>query len=70
MAMIGIFLFSTASILALRTIQPPIQGVPGCLTLSVKRPGGKLTTHLHLDPKLRMLEAVPHSPSKSSWLGA
>jgi hypothetical protein len=34
-----IFLFTTASRMALRPNQPPIQGVPGALSLGVKRPG-------------------------------
>jgi hypothetical protein len=36
---LGIFLFTTASRTALRTTQPPIQWVPGALSLGVKRPG-------------------------------
>jgi hypothetical protein len=31
--------------------QPPIQRVPGALSLGVKRRGGKLTTHLPLVPR-------------------
>jgi hypothetical protein len=34
-----IFLFTTASIPALEPTQPPIQWVPGALSLGVKRPG-------------------------------
>jgi hypothetical protein len=36
---LGIFLFTTASKLVLGSIQPPIQWVPGALSLGVKRPG-------------------------------
>jgi len=36
---LGIFLFTTASITALKPIQPPIQWVPGALSLGVKRLG-------------------------------
>jgi hypothetical protein len=36
---LGIFLFTTTSILALGPIQPPIQWVPGALSLGIKRPG-------------------------------
>jgi hypothetical protein len=36
---LGIFLFTTASRPALRPTQPPIQWVPGVLSLGVKRPG-------------------------------
>jgi hypothetical protein len=35
----GIFLFTTASRMALGSTQPPIQWVPGALSLEVKRPG-------------------------------
>jgi hypothetical protein len=36
---LGIFLFTTASRPALRPTQPPIQWIPGALSLRVKRPG-------------------------------
>jgi hypothetical protein len=36
---LGIFLFTTASKTALGPTQPPIQWVPGALSLGVKRPG-------------------------------
>jgi hypothetical protein len=36
---LGIFLLTTASRPALVSIQPPIQWVPGALSLAVKRPG-------------------------------
>jgi hypothetical protein len=36
---LGIFLFTIASRTALGPIQPPIQWVPGALSLGVKRPG-------------------------------
>jgi hypothetical protein len=36
---LGIFLFTTVSRTALGPIQPPIQWVPGGLSLGVKRPG-------------------------------
>jgi hypothetical protein len=38
---LGIFLFTTASRTALGPTQPPIQWVPGALSLGVKRPGRK-----------------------------
>jgi hypothetical protein len=47
----GNFLFTTASRTALGPTQPPIQWVTGALSLGVKRPGVKLTTHLHLVPR-------------------
>jgi hypothetical protein len=36
---LGIFLFTTMSKMALGSILPPIQWVPGALSLGVKRPG-------------------------------
>jgi hypothetical protein len=36
---LGIFLFTTLSIMALDPTQPPIQGVPGALFLGVKQLG-------------------------------
>jgi hypothetical protein len=36
---LGIFLFTTASRIALEPTQPPIQWVPGALSLGVKWPG-------------------------------
>jgi hypothetical protein len=36
---VGIFLFTTASRMALGPTQPPIQWVPGALSLGVKRQG-------------------------------
>jgi hypothetical protein len=36
---LGIFLFTTASRMALVPPKPPIQWVPGALSLGVKRPG-------------------------------
>jgi hypothetical protein len=38
---VGIFLLTTATRTALGPIQPPIQWVPGALSLGVKRPGRK-----------------------------
>jgi hypothetical protein len=36
---LGIFLFTTASRMALGPTQPPVQWVPGTLSLGVKQPG-------------------------------
>jgi len=46
-AMMGIFLFATASRPALRPTQPPIKLVPAALSLGVKRPGREAD---HLPP--------------------
>jgi hypothetical protein len=36
--------------------EPPIQWLPGAISQEVKRPGVKLTTHLHLVSRIRMVE--------------
>jgi hypothetical protein len=59
---LGIFLFTTASRPALGSTQPPIQWVPGALSLGCRGPGAKLTTHLHLAPRSRMRGAIPPLP--------
>jgi len=45
-------MFTTSSRTALGLTDPPIQWLPEALALGVKRPGVKLTTHLHLRPEL------------------
>jgi hypothetical protein len=55
-------LLFTASRPVLGPTQPPIQWVPGN-----GRRGVKLTTNLHLTPRLRMVELYLHT---SSWCGA
>jgi hypothetical protein len=57
-----IFLFSTASRPALGLTQPSTQRVPGAISQSVKWPGIKLTTHLYLVPRSRIMELYLHSP--------
>jgi hypothetical protein len=47
---LGIFLFTTASRTALGPSQPPMQWVPGALSLGVKRPVRE-ADHSHLVPK-------------------
>jgi hypothetical protein len=54
---LGIFLFTTASRTALWPTQPPIQWIPGALSLGVK-----LTTHLHIVPRSRTRGAIPSLP--------
>jgi hypothetical protein len=58
---LGIFLFTTASRPALGLTQPPIQGVPGALSLGIKRPGRE-ADHSHLVPRSRMRGVVPPPP--------
>jgi hypothetical protein len=52
--------------------QPPVQWVPGVLSLGVKRGRGvMLTTHPHLVPRLRMSRSYISSPPQApSWLVA
>jgi hypothetical protein len=45
---LGIFLFTTTSRMALGPTQPPIQWVPGAVSLGESGRDVKLTTHLHL----------------------
>jgi hypothetical protein len=56
------FVFTTESRPTLGPTQPPIQWVAGVLSLGVKRPGVKLTTHLNLVPRSRMRGAIPPLP--------
>jgi hypothetical protein len=49
---------------------PPSLLFNGAFSLGVKWPEVKLTTRLHLVPRLRMCEAVPPLPNISSWCGA
>jgi len=68
---LGIFLFTTASRTALDPTQPPIQWVPGFLSLGVKRPGREAD---HSPPSSAEVEERVeihfHSPSTPSWRSA
>jgi hypothetical protein len=59
---LGIFLFTTKSRAALVSTWPPIQWIPGALSLGVKRLGVKLTTHLNLLPRSRVCGVIPPLP--------
>jgi hypothetical protein len=48
--------------MALWPTQPPIQWLPGALSLGVSGRGVKLTTHLHLAPSSGMRGAIPPLP--------
>jgi hypothetical protein len=62
-----IFLFATASRLALR----PAQWVPGVPSSGRSGRGVKLTTHIHLVPRLKMRGgAIPLLPRTSLWRDA
>jgi hypothetical protein len=65
---LGSFLFSTAFRPALGPMQPPIQWIPGALSLVVKRPGRE-ADHSLLLPGSRTSGAIPPPPSTSSWRG-
>jgi hypothetical protein len=68
---LGIFLFTTASRKALGPTQPPIQWVPGALTLDVKWPGRESD---HSPPSSaeveECVELYLHYPNTPSWRGA
>jgi hypothetical protein len=67
----NIFLFTTASRTALGPTQPPIQWVPGALSLGVKRLGREAD---HSPPSSfevkECVELYLHTPNTSSWRGA
>jgi hypothetical protein len=60
---LGIFLFTTASRTALEPTQPPIQWVPGALSLGVKRPGREADHSLPSSAEVKeCVELYLHSP--------
>jgi hypothetical protein len=65
---LGIFLFTTASRTALGPTQPPIQWIPGALSLGVKWPGGEAD---HSPPSsaevTQWMELYLHSPNTPTW---
>jgi hypothetical protein len=61
-AMIGFFLFATVSRPALWPTKPHIQWVPAFSSPEFSDRGVKLTTHLHLMPRLRMRGTIPPLP--------
>jgi len=67
---LGIFLFTTASRPTLGPTQPPIQWVPGALSLELRRLGSKAD---HLPPSgaevKERVELYLHYPNKPSWRG-
>jgi hypothetical protein len=70
-AVMGLFLFATASRTALGSTQPPIQWVRGALSLGVKRLGREAD---HQPPSRaevkEWVELYLHSPNTPSWRGA
>jgi hypothetical protein len=69
--MLGIFLFTTVSKPALEATQPPMQWVPGALSLRVKRPGREAD---HSPPSSvevkECMELYFYSSNTRSWRGA
>jgi hypothetical protein len=68
---LGIFLFTTASRTALVPTQPPIQWVPGSLSLGLKRPGREADHSPPSSAEVKeWVELYLHSPDTPSWRGA
>jgi hypothetical protein len=67
---LGIFLFTAASRKALGSTQPPIQWVPGALSLVIKRPGREADHSPPSSAEVRNAWSIPPVPSTSSWNGA
>jgi hypothetical protein len=68
---LGIFLFTTASRTALGSTQPPIQWVPGALSLGLKRPGREDDHSPPSSAEVKeCVELYLHSPNTSTWRGA
>jgi hypothetical protein len=65
-----IFLFSTASRLALGPTQHPIQWVPGALSLGVKRPGSESDHSPPSSTEFKIGGAVSPLPHMYLWRGA
>jgi hypothetical protein len=59
---LGIFLFTTASRTALGPTQPPIQWVPGALSLGVKRPEREDEHSPPSSAEVKCVELYLHSP--------
>jgi hypothetical protein len=68
---LGIFLSTTESRMALGPAQPPIQWVPGALSLGVKQPGREADHSPPSSAKVKeCMELYLHSPNTPSWCGA
>jgi hypothetical protein len=69
--MLGIFLFATVSRMALGPTLPPIQWVPGDLSLGVKWPGHEADHSPPSSAKVKeCVELYLHSPNTPSWRDA
>jgi hypothetical protein len=68
---LGIFLFTTVSTPALGPTKPPIQWIPGTLSLDVKRPGREADDSPQSSAEVKeCVELCLHSPNTLSWRGA
>jgi hypothetical protein len=68
---LGIFLFTTASRTALGPTQPPVQWVPGALSLGVKRPRREANHSPPSSAEVKVwVELHIHSPNMPSRCGA
>jgi hypothetical protein len=68
---LGIFLFTTASRTALGPTQPPIQWVPGTLSLGVKQSGREADHSLPSSAEVKeCVELYLHSPNTPLWRSA
>jgi hypothetical protein len=69
---LGNFLFTTVSRMSLGSTLPPIQWIPGALSLEVKRPGCE-AEHSPPPSSAKVKECTElylHSPKTPSWHGA
>jgi hypothetical protein len=67
----GNFLFTTAPRTALGLTQPPIQWIPGALSLGIKRPGRETDHSPPSSAEVKeCVELYLHSPNMPSWRGA
>jgi hypothetical protein len=68
---LGIFLFTTASMMALGPTQPAIQGVPGSLSLGVKQVGHEADHSPPSSAEVKeCMNLYLYSPNTPSWHGA
>jgi hypothetical protein len=68
---LGIVLFTTAFRTALGPTQPPIQWVPGTLSLGIQRPGREADHSPPYSAEVKeCVELYLHSPNTPPWCGA